>query len=140
MHQPHTQLDPTTLLLLQEEWVRIKGTTPPAISRRVAREQETLDRASLPGELSPVVTVLPGLIRLVTECADRPVSKFRPTVARLIREQQFISAGDAIIDPHMNAQMEWYVELTICVLNRVRAIDHEPDIRHDTPVTPQMFG
>ena len=92
-------------------------------------------------ELSPVITGLPGLIRLVNECTDRPVTKFRPTIKRMILEQLFMeAAGDSIIDPHQNVQVESYVELTICVLVRVRENSLGQDEWSDAPVTPQMFG
>jgi len=144
MHSLHAPLDPMTETILQEEWDRIKKIAPMTIDKKSGRSKPTSGasgRPGEPGELSSVVTVLPGLIRLVTECSDRPVSKFRPTVTRLIREQQFVDvAGDSIVDPHLNVRIEWYVELTVCVLKRVRELGHEPGIRQDTPVTPQMFG
>jgi hypothetical protein len=141
MQPLHTHLDQVTQTILQEEWDRIKNTEPVTIDKKSGRSTPANDPSENPGELSAVVTVLPGLIRLVSECTDRPVSKFRPTVTRLIREQQFIdTAGDSIVDPHLNVRIEWYVELTVCVLQRVREVGHEPGVRRDTPVTPQMFG
>jgi len=144
MQPLHTNLDQVTQTILEEEWDRIKRKAPLTIDKTSGRSIPDSDPAGTPGypgELSAVVTVLPGLIRLVRECTDRPVSKFRPTVARLIREQQFVDmAGDSIVDPHLNVRIEWYVELTVCVLKRVREVGHEPGVRRDTPVTPQMFG
>jgi len=141
MQTLHTPLDPTTEAILREELKRIKKLSTKTIEKGSGRAKRTSMVSQSPGELSAVVTVLPGLIRLVNECSDRPVSKFRPTVTRLIREQHFVdTAGDSIVDPHMNVQIQWYVDLTVCVLSRVRELGHEPGISHDAPVTPQMFG
>jgi len=141
MQPHHTHLDPTTQAILHDEWDKIKRAVPLTLDKKSGRAMPTNDHSENPGELSAVVSVLPGLIRLVNECSDRPVGKFRPTVIRLIREQQFVDmAGDSIVDPHLNARIEWYVELTVSVLKRVRELGHEPGISLDTPVTPQMFG
>ena len=140
MHAHHSGLDPINLALLHEEYERLNN---PARSKPTSAQQDrTSDSAaSCSSELSPVIAVLPGLIRLVNECTDRPVVKFRPTIKRLIREQLFMSVGgDAVVDPHQNVQIESYVELTICVLVRVREYTQGQDGWSDTPVTPQMFG
>lgn len=140
MQFQHTGLDPTNLALLHEEWERLNKPAQnkkPATSSRKTKPQA----APCSAELSPVITVLPGLIRLVNECTDRPVTKFRPTIERLIREQLFIEVGgDALVDPHQNVQIESYVQLTVCVLVRIRENTQGQDGWSDAPVTPQMFG
>lgn len=140
MYAHHTGLDPINLALLHEEWERLNSPTrkqkPHA---KPDREQASATNCS--PELSPIIAVLPGLIRLVNECTDRPVIKFRPTIKRLIHEQLFMEeGGDAVVDPHQNVQVEAYVELTVCVLVRVREYTQGQDGWSDTPVTPQMFG
>lgn len=140
MHAHHTGLDPINLALLHEEWERMNNPTRGRQTPAKKDRQPEAGAACSP-ELSPVITVLPGLIRLVNECTDRPVSKFRPTIKRLIREQMFMEVGgDAVVDPHQNVQIEAYVELTVCVLVRVREYSQGQDGWSDTPVTPQMFG
>jgi hypothetical protein len=145
MQSNHFWLDPTVHDLLHQEWERLNRRPPrvPAKNKRKTRGRQAPARCDplCTAELSPVMTVLPGLIRLVTECADRPVNKFRPTITRLIREQQFMeAAGDSIVDPHLNVQTERYVELTLRVLERVRDQAQERGEWSDAPVTPQMFG
>ena len=140
MQSHHTGLDPSNLALLHEEWELL--TSPAQTSKQnTGTSKQTPSVSECSPELSPVVTVLPGLIRLVNECTDRPVTKFRPTIKRLIHEQLFIgAAGDSIVDPHQNVQIDCYVELTIRVLVRVRENALGQDEWSDTPVTPQMFG
>lgn len=140
MHAHHSGLDPINLALLHEEWERLNNS---ARLKKSPSKQDAHTRTapSCSPELSPVITVLPGLIRLVNECTDRPVVKFRPTIKRLIREQLFMEeGGDAVVDPHQNVQIESYVELTVCVLVRVREYTQGHEGWSDTPVTPQMFG
>ena len=140
MQSHHLGLDPANLALLHEEWERLNHPADPT-KQKADRDKQTPKNTGCSPELSPVVAVLPGLIRLVNECTDRPVTKFRPTIKRLIHEQLFMDeAGDSIIDPHQNVQIESYVELTICVLVRVRQNTLGQDEWSDTPVTPQMFG
>ncbi len=144
MQSHHTGLDPANLALLHEEWEsQNTPANPPANPKKqkTSRGKQPPEDTGCSPELSPIVAVLPGLIRLVNECTDRPVTKFRPTIKRLIHEQLFMElAGDSIIDPHQNVQIESYVELTIRVLVRVRRNTQGQDECSDTPVTPQMFG
>ena len=140
MHAHHTGLDPFSLTLLHEEWERMNNLTLGRPTARKHGRRQPLTSSCSP-ELSPVITVLPGLIRLVNECTDRPVTKFRPTIKRLIREQMFMEVGgDAVVDPHQNVQIDSYVELTINVLVRIREYTQGQDGWSETPVTPQMFG
>ncbi len=140
MHSNHSGLDPTHLVLLHEEWELLNTPVKPK-GRKHGRHKQTHKASGCSPELSPVVAVLPGLIRLVNECTDRPVTKFRPTIKRLIHEQLFMElGGDSIVDPHQNVQIESYVELTIRVLVRVRQNTFGQDEWSDAPVTPQMFG
>ena len=144
MHAHHSGLDPINLAMLHEEWDRLNTATRTANKKAAPKKDRppvSAPESPCSPELSPVITVLPGLIRLVNECTDRPVNKFRPTIKRLIREQLFMEeAGDAVVDPHQNVQIESYVELTVCVLVRVREYTQGHDGWSDTPVTPQMFG
>lgn len=141
MQSNHFGLDPAVHDLLHEEWERLNNPVPVKKTRHKRRQRPMPSDPHCSAELSPVVTVLPGLIRLILECADRPVTKFRPTIVRLIREQQFVeAAGDLIVDPHSNVQTEQYVELTLRVLERVRRQTHEPGEWSNAPVTPMMFG
>ncbi len=140
----HTGLEQTDLALLHEEWELLNNPAQTNQAKKkppAGRKKQAAKASGCSPELSPVVAVLPGLIRLVNECTDRPVTKFRPTIERLIHEQLFMeAAGDSIIDPHQNVQIERYVELTIRVLVRVRCNTQGQDDWSDTPVTPQMFG
>jgi hypothetical protein len=136
----HTGLEPSNLALLHEEWERLISPVQTKKPKTDIRKKAS-ETSGCPPELSPVVTVLPGLIRLVNECTDRPVTKFRPTIKHLIQEQLFMeAAGDSIVDPHQNVQVDSYVELTIRVLVRVRENALGQDEWSDAPVTPQMFG
>jgi len=136
MQSHHCALDPTHLELLHEEWERQNNKPQKARRGKPVRKGRGCSH-----ELSPVIAVLPGLIRLVNECTDRPVTKFRPTIKRLIHEQLFMEiGGDSIVDPHLNVQIERYVELTVRVLVRVRQNTLGQDEWSDAPVTPQMFG
>jgi len=140
MQSHHSGLDPTHLVLLHEEWELLNNPIKPK-GRKTGRHKRVHQDSGCSPELSPVVTVLPGLIRLISECTDRPVSKFRPTIKRLIHEQLFMElGGDSIVDPHQNVQIESYVELTLRVLVRVRQNTLGQEGCSDTPVTPQMFG
>jgi hypothetical protein len=140
MQFQHTGLDPTHHALLHEEWEKLNH-TPPHKKTTLSRSELVSPPHACSPELSPVVAVLPGLIRLVNECTDRPVTKFRPTIQRLIQEQLFIDVcGDCIVDPHQNVQIDSYVELTICVLVRIRENTLGQNEWSDAPVTPQMFG
>ena len=135
-------LDLHTQRLLQEEWERLPASMKPGRKRASQRDDMASLRESLSHELSPVIAVLPGMIRLVCECTDRPVEKFRSTIKRLILEQLFMEiGGDSIVDTHHLVQVKLYVELTVRVLIRVR--QHDLGSRNewaDMPVTPQMFG
>lgn len=156
MQSSHFGLDHLDQLLLQEEWGRLPHTDLPRAehsdTKRRARDTGDTGGAGgsggagdsagvCPPELSPVYAVLPGLIRLITECTDRPIEKFRPTIKRLILEQLFMEVGgDSVVDAHHMMQVDLYVELTVRVLVRIRRRDHDTRGWADTPVTPQMFG
>ncbi len=126
--------------LLSEEWERLSCPTKPVGKPHGRKTRpKPIDRHI--HELSPVIAVLPGLIRLVNECTDRPVNKFRPVIKRLILEQLFMDVGgDSIVDAHHMMQVRQYVELTVRVLVRIRQHDLGKDEWSNTPVTPQMFG
>ena len=147
MQSSHYGLDHLDQLLLQEEWERLPHADLPKAERMEAKRRPggaggAGDSAAVcPPELSPVYAVLPGLIRLITECTDRPIEKFRPTIKRLILEQLFMEVGgDSIVDAHHMMQVNLYVELTVRVLVRIRRRDHDTRGWADAPVTPQMFG
>lgn len=140
MQANHFVIDPDTQALLHEEWRRMVPAARPGAAKAPASDKKRRDTPQ-PHELSPVVAVLPQLIRLVNECSDRPVNKFRPMIKRLILEQLFMEVGgDAVIDPHHNVQVKHYVELTVRVLARLRRQGLPHDEWSDMPVTPQMFG
>lgn len=126
--------------LLNEEWDRLSSAAKP-VGKPHGRKSKPKPIDRYVHELSPVIAVLPGLIRLVNECTDRPVNKFRPVIKRLILEQLFMEVGgDSIVDAHHMMQVRQYVELTVRVLVRMRQHDLGKDEWSDTPVTPQMFG
>ena len=107
MQSSYFGLDHLDQLLLQEEWERLPHADLPKADRPDAKRRTggtggACDSVSLcPPELSPVYAVLPGLIRLITECTDRPVEKFRPTIKHLILEQLFMEVGgDSVVDAH----------------------------------------
>lgn len=134
-------LDPEAQVFLEEEWRKLKIKSSPPRKNRGATGATGGGGLGRPLEVSPIVAVLPGLVRLILECHDRPIAKFRPVIQRLIREQQFMDlGGDAIIDPHLNVRTEQYVELTFRVLKRVRQSHRERGQRSDAPAAPQMFG
>jgi hypothetical protein len=144
MQSSHFGLDHLDQLLLQEEWGRLPHAELPRAERTDAKRRSGGGDdgcAACPPELSPVYAVLPGLIRLITECTDRPVEKFRPTIKRLILEQLFMEVGgDSIVDAHQMMRVNLYVELTVRVLVRIRRRDRDTLGWSDAPVTPQMFG
>jgi hypothetical protein len=142
MQSNHYDSDHLAHQLLYEEWERLANPTAPdgkpAGKKNKAKPKPIHQRAH---ELSPVIAVLPGLIRLVNECTDRPVNKFRPVIKRLILEQLFMEVGgDSIVDAHHMMLVKQYVELTVRVLVRMRQHDLGKDEWSDMPVTPQMFG
>lgn len=140
MQSSHFGLDHLDQLLLQEEWARLPHAELPKAERPGVKHGAG-GGAAWPPELSPVYAVLPGLIRLITECADRPVEKFRPTIKRLILEQLFVEVGgDSVVDAYHMMRVNLYVELTVRVLVRIRRRDHDTRGWSDAPVTPQMFG
>lgn len=133
-------LDLFTQQLIKEEWQRIPRARGGRGDQRDPGKPAKGD-AQLMNELSPVIAVLPGLIRLVHECTDRPVNKFRPTIKRLILEQLFMDlGGDAIVDAQHLMLVKRYVDLTVRVLVRVRQHGLGKDEWSNMPVTPQMFG
>lgn len=139
MQCSHYGLDPLAQQVVREEWERLPHPSPP--SAKHAGENGAAERKACPRELSPVIAVLPQLIRLAEECTDRPVNKLRPTIKRLILEQLFMEVGgDSIVDAYHVMQVKHYVELTIRVLVRIRHHDLGKNEWSDAPVTPQMFG
>lgn len=142
MSSSYHSLDPGTLQLLHEEWERMPGSTSTE-QDGASRERKTKPKQDPyhAHELSPVIAVLPGLIRLVHECTDRPVNKFRPVIKRLILEQVFMEVGgDSIVDAQHMMQVREHVELTVRVLVKVRHHGLGKDEWSDAPVTPMMFG
>jgi hypothetical protein len=140
MQSSYYGMDHLDQLLLQEEWERMPRSTPRA-ARAKQRSDSEKPVAEQPTELSPVIAVMPGLIRLINECSDRPIEKLRPTIKRLILEQVFMEVGgDSIVDAQHMMQVKEYVELTVRVLVRIRRRDRSQYDWSDTPVTPQMFG
>ena len=137
MQTNHYVIDPDTLALLHEEWRHV---LPAALE--TASSGKMRPDMPQPHELSPVLAVLPRLVRLLAnECSDRSVNKLRPLIKRLILEQLFMeTGGDAVIDSHHNVQVKHYVELTVRVLVRLRRQGLPQDEWSDMPVTPQMFG
>ncbi len=141
MQSHYFDLEQAAHQFLAEEWHALSKRALTKRKKPARRARTDPNTAEYAVELSPVIAVLPGLIRLVSECHDQPISKFRPTIDRLIREQEFVDlGGDSIVDPHLNVHTEQYVELTIRVLERVRLEDHEKGEWSDAPATPQMFG
>jgi len=133
MHSSHHNLDPQTHRVLHEEWRRL-----PAAARHGGPDS---DATGTPHEWSPVIAVLPGLIRQVCGYTDHSIEHLRPTIKRLILEQLFMDVGgDAIVDTHHRLQVNVYVELTLRVLVRVRERELGEGEWSDTPVTPQMYG
>lgn len=140
MQSSHYGIDHLDQVLLHEEWERLPHASVPKTGHAKEKRAEGGHAEVCPPELSPVLAVLPGLIRLINECTDRPVEKFRPTIKRLILEQLFMEVGgDSIVDAHHMMRVNLYVDLTVRVLVRIRRRDHEHEWA-DTPVTPQMFG
>lgn len=142
MPYSHHSLDPTVHQLLQEEWERLFCSARPSGKRGHIKNGDGAKPGVVPPhELSPVISVLPGLIQLVNESTDKPVNRFRPVIKRLILEQFFVDiGGDSIVDAQHLTQVKRYVELTVRVLVRIRQHGLDKEECSDAPVTPQMFG
>ncbi len=141
MLSSYHSLDPIMQRLLEEEWQRMPRARKS--STKTPKKHKALSKASLrpPHELSPVVAVLPCLIRMVRENPDQTVEQIRPTIKRMILEQLFVDvSGDSVIEEHHNVKIKQYVELTARVLVRARRHEAGEALWSDAPVTPQMFG
>jgi len=133
-HHHHSHgLDPQDLQLLNEEWQRYQ--------RANARHTDGQDPSAPRCELSPVMAVLPQLIRLVRECPEQSVESLRPTIKRLVLEQLFIDVnGDSVVGRDHMVHVKEYIELIVRVLIRIRRREHDALNWTDSPTTPQMFG